>query len=295
MVNKVALSPALARSMLYVPGDHRDRLDKALARGADALIVDLEDAVAPKRKAMARDIVADWTVANAGHSKAIWVRINAESPAEDIATITTPIAGVMVPRAEAALLAQVDEQLSAREKEMEAPARSIAIIPLIETARGLLRALDLAESPRVHRLAIGRADLAGELGLRLDPEGLEFATILLHLVIASSAAGIAAPLAPTSTDFRDLEALRRSTEQLMTLGFRGRSAVHPAQIAVINEVFTPTPGEVAAALRLVSAFEEADRSGSGVILGEDGRMVDAAVVRSAREVLARANTSFPLK
>ena len=174
---------------------------------------------------------------------------------------------------------------------MGLPVGGIRTIPLIESARGLLSAVELAGAPRTLRLAIGRADLAGELALSVDPEGPEFRSILLQLVIASSAAGIAAPVAPTSTDFRDLDALRASTEQLMRLGFRGRTAVHPAQLAVINEVFTPSPGDVLRAQQLVTAFEEAERSGSGVIVGEDGSMVDVAVVRSARDVLARAKTN----
>jgi citrate lyase subunit beta/citryl-CoA lyase len=142
--------------------------------------------------------------------------------------------------------------------------------------------------PRVLRLAIGRADLAGELGLGVDPEGDEFRPLLLQLVVASAAAGIAPPVAPTSTDFRDLGALRDSTERLLSLGFRGRSAIHPAQLETINAVFTPSAAAVARAERLVATFEAAERAGLGVITDEDGRMVDVAVVRSARELLSRA-------
>ncbi len=225
--------------MLYVPGDQRDRLDRAFGRGADALIVDLEDAVAPQGKAAARELVSEWIECNAVQTDAVWLRINAETPESDIKTITAPIAGVMVPSAETDLLAGVDRLLTAREAELGVALGSFSVIPLIETARGLLSAVDVASAPRVAQLAIGRADLAAELGLGIDPEGPEFRTILLQLVIASSAAGIAAPLAPTSTDFRDLEALRVSTEQLLKLGFRGRTAIHPAQLVVINEVFTP--------------------------------------------------------
>lgn len=277
-----------ARSLLYVPGDQRDRLDKAFSRGADGLLIDLEDAVAPGKKALARDTVAEWMTVQAARADAVWLRINADSPDDDIASISAPILGVMVPRAERELLVSVAELLGAHERRLGLDSGTFAIIPLIETARGLLDAVALAELPRVVRLAIGRADLAGELGLSIDPEGPEFRSILLQLVIASSAAQIAAPLAPTSTDFRDLEALRVSTEQLLKLGFRGRSAVHPAQLPVINEVFTPAPSEVDRAKRLIALFEAAERSGSGVAIGDDGRMVDAAVVRSAREIVQRA-------
>lgn len=280
-----------ARSLLYVPGDRRDLLNKALQRGADALIVDLEDAVAPASKVAAREIVAGWVRRNASQCGAMWLRINADSPEEDIATIAGPIAGVMVPRAEGELLSEVDGLLRSCEVNLGLVPNTIAIMPLIETARGLLGAVDLASSSRVVRLAIGRADLAAELGLSIDPEGPDFRSILLQLVIASSAAGIAAPIAPTSTDFRDLDAFRQSTEQLLRLGFRGRTAVHPTQVAVINDVFTPSPDEVRRAQRLVTLFDEAKRTGSGVIVDDDGRMVDAAVVRSARNILARAGVN----
>ncbi len=276
------------RSYLYVPGGQAERLEKAPGRGADALILDLEDAVAPQNKTAARELVGGRIQGHPGFADSVWVRINADEPAADIAAIGAPIAGVMAPRAERALLGEVDGLLSARERDLGLTAGTLAVIPLIETARGLLDAVDLASAPRTVRLAIGRADLAGELGLGIDPEGPEFRTILLQLVIASSAAGISSPVAPTSTDFRDLDALRASTEQLLRLGYRGRTAVHPAQLPVINEVFTPSHEEVQRAERLVAAFDEAERKGSGVTVDENGRMVDAAVVRSAREVLERA-------
>ena len=281
------------RSYLYVPGDQAERLEKAPGRGADALLLDLEDAVAPQAKAAARDLVGGWIHDHPELGDTVWLRITAENPAADLEAITAPIAGVMVPRAESSLLAEVDRLLAARESGLGIPAGGLAVIPLIETARGLLSALELASAPRVLRLAIGRADLAGELGLGVDPEGPEFRTLLLQLVIASSAAGIAAPVAPTSTDFRDLEALWESTEQLLHLGYRGRTAVHPAQLAVINEVFTPSPDEVHRAQRLVDAFEAAERDGSGVTTDENGRMVDVAVVRSARNTLERAGHTRP--
>ena len=281
-------SEPVARSYLYVPGDQKARLDGASARGADALILDLEDAVSAQNKATARELVAGWLASNADSASPVWVRITSTSPEEDIAALTGRVAGVMVPKAEPDLLRTVGELLTGRERQLQLGQGRIAIIALIETARGLLAAADLAAMPRVARLAIGRADLAAELGLRLPPEDPGFHPLLLHLVVASAAAGIAAPMAPTSTDFHDLVALRQSTEQFLRLGFRGRSAIHPAQLATINEVFTPSEAEVHRAESLIAAFEESERSGSGVMTDDDGRMVDVAVVRSARDVLARS-------
>ncbi|MEO6943887.1 MAG: CoA ester lyase [Lacisediminihabitans sp.] len=283
-----AQSESAARSYLYVPGDQKERLDGASARGADALILDLEDSVSLQNKTLARERVAAWLADNGETTGQVWVRTTSTSPAADIAALTSRVTGVMVPKAEPELLRAVDELLTSRERELQAVHGSFAIIALIETARGLLSAAELASLPRVARLAIGRADLAGELGLRLEPEDAGLDPLLLQLVIASAAAGIASPMAPTSTDFRDLVALRESTERLLRLGFRGRSAIHPAQLATINEVFTPSEAEVQRASRLVAAFEESERGGAGVMTDDDGRMVDVAVVRSAREVLARA-------
>lgn len=282
------------RSYLYVPGADEGRLSGASGRGADALILDLEDSVSMQNKATARDLVARWLAHSPTTSAQLWVRINSTSPDADIAAaVVAGVTGVMVPKAEPELLARVGELLADQERSLQLRAGTVRTIPLIETAYGLLAAVEQARMPRVHRLAIGRADLAGELGLTVEPEGAEFRPLLLQIVVASAAAGIAPPMAPTSTDFRDLDALRASTAQLLALGFRGRSAIHPAQLPVINEVFTPSRDEVQKAQRLVTAFEASENAGMGVMTDESGRMVDIAVVRSARELLSRAEPDYP--
>lgn len=243
------------RSLLYVPADRADHLAKVHGRGADGIILDLEDAVTLDHKPLARQTAAAWLAENPETNLTVWVRVTVEEPQADVEAIAAPVTAVMVPKAEVDSIRAVEALLDAREKELGVAPGSFAIVPLIETARGLLDAQQLAALQRVSRLAIGRADLAGELGLSVDPEGPEFRSLMLGLVVASSAAGIAAPIAPTSTDFRDLEALRISTEQLLRLGFRGRTAVHPAQLATINDVFTPSEDEVVEATALVEAFE----------------------------------------
>lgn len=282
------MTAVVPRSHLYVPGDQPERLAKVLTRGADGIILDLEDAVTADRKDLARQTVTDWLRSHAESTTVVWLRVNAEEPHLDVAVLTAPASAVMLPKAEPDTVERLAALLAEREAQLGLAEGTFAIVPLIESARGLLAAPQLAEAPRVSRLAIGRADLAGELGLGVDPEGPEFYGLMLGLVVASAAAGIAAPVAPTSTDFRDLDALRDSTERLLRLGYRGRTAVHPAQVAVINEVFTPSEVEVAEARRLVEAFERSVASGSGAFADEGGRMVDAAVVRSARDVLSRA-------
>ena len=167
------------------------------------------------------------------------------------------------------------------------------VLALIETAAGLLAAPAIAAADRVVRLGIGEVDLAAELNLRLSPGREEMTPLRLQIVVSSAAAGIAPPVAPVATDVRDLGALRQTTDAALRLGFRARTAIHPAQLAVINAVFTPSAEEVSRARQLVTAFERAEALGTGVITGEDGEMIDLAVVRSAREVLGRAGACPP--
>lgn len=274
------------RSYLYVPGTEPDRLAKSLRRGADAVIADLEDAVAVGDKAAARKTVAAWLAGLPATPVQVWVRINADSPAEDVAVLAGTGTGVVVPKADPALLERVDALLADRERELGLPRGSFAVVPLIESASGLLLLPAVAAAPRVHRLGIGEADLIGELGLRPGPGREELLPLRLQVVVASVAAGIAAPVAPTSTDFRDLESFRSTSAALLRLGFRGRTAIHPGQVPVVNEAFTPGEEELAAAQRLIAGFESA---GSGVFVDERGRMVDEAVVRAARETVRRAD------
>jgi citrate lyase subunit beta/citryl-CoA lyase len=277
-----------ARSYLYVPATHRDRLDKAASRGADAIIADLEDSVAPADKSPARQTLAAWLDAQPQESACqLWARINADSVSEDIGLVVHhALSGVVVPKADCSLIDQVDALLSKNEDRLGLPHCSIRIIALIETARGLLDAAQMATAARIHRLGMGEADLIGELGLQPGLDREELMALRLQVVVASAAARIAPPVGSTSTDFRDLEAFRRTTERLLSLGFRGRTAIHPAQVPVLNDVFAPSNEEVARARALIEQFEHAD---SGVFTDEQGRMVDVAVIRSAREILARAS------
>ena len=286
------------RSYLYCPGDRPDRLGRARTRGADAVIADLEDSVHARQKDVARRTVAGWLAERPrgadGESAddetgETWVRVNPDSLAADLKAVVGPgLRGIVLPKAEPGLVARLDDLLTRREHELDLPPGRLVVQAVIETARGLLAAAELASAPRVARLGVGEADLAAELGadLQADPEVL--GPLRLQLVVASAAAGIAAPVGPASIDFHDLRALRTSTERLLRLGFRGRTAIHPAQLACINEVFTPSAEQVARARALISAFDAAAGAGIGVLTGPDGKMADAAVLRSAREVMARA-------
>ncbi|MBB5114702.1 citrate lyase subunit beta/citryl-CoA lyase [Micromonospora echinospora] len=282
---------AVARSYLYVPGDRADLLDKAAGRGADALVLDLEDAVTPARKAQARETVAGFLGAAAPSGPELWVRINSDQVEADVEVLSNAVAGVWVPKAEPELLAEVDAALTRVQRRLGPHAPAFRVVALIETARGVLTAPQVAVAPRVLRLGLGEADLAGELGLQPGPDRAEFAPIRSQVVVASAAAGIAPPVGPVETTLRDPERLERTTRALLRQGFRARSAIHPGQIATINEVFTPTEAEVASARAVLEALERAERGGSGVATDADGRLLDRAVVRAAAEVVRRAEAS----
>ncbi|XVU21175.1 HpcH/HpaI aldolase/citrate lyase family protein [Actinoplanes sp. CA-054009] len=264
------------RSALYVPGNRPAMLAGALAKGADVVIVDLEDAVPPGEKAAAREAVAAWLRGQPAGAPVI-VRIN-PGPAG-----LADARAVVSPALRALCLAKASvPEVAAAAAVLDEAGSEAGLIPLLETPQAILEARELAAAPRVVRLQIGEADLAAELGITPGEDDRELLFVRSAVVLASAAAGIDPPTAAVSTDFRDLERLRRSTEALKRLGFRGRACIHPAQVPVVNDVFTPTADEVAAARDLVDRFE---RAGGGVCLDARGRMVDLAVVREARRVL----------
>ncbi|ACZ89055.1 (3S)-malyl-CoA thioesterase [Streptosporangium roseum] len=274
------------RSALYVPGDQPGKLAKALDRGSDSLIVDLEDAVLPAHKAEARAAVAGWLRGLGPGGPEIYVRVNpGEAGHEDLRAVALPgVRGVCVAKTEsAAELEAVDAVLAAAEAAEGLPGGSIAVCPLLESAGAVLSAPEIARAPRVLRLQIGEADLRAELGVETGSDERELLWARSQVVLASAAARLTPPLAPVSTDFRDLDALRASTVALRRLGFRGRACIHPAQLAVVNEVFTPTEEELAQARDLIARFEAA---GTGVVTDARGRMVDEAIVRAARRLLS---------
>ncbi|HEY1641962.1 MAG TPA: aldolase/citrate lyase family protein [Streptosporangiaceae bacterium] len=174
---------AAARSYLYVPGDRPDRLAGALTRGADALIIDLGDSVARAAKDQARQLVVGWLAgqqpAGSGPRGQLWLRINSDLAAADIGAVSAAVTGVVVPKAEPALLAAVAGLLAAREQQAGLDHGRLRVLPLVETAAGLLQVTILAAAPRVIRLGIGEADLAAELGLRPGPGREELAPIRL--------------------------------------------------------------------------------------------------------------------
>lgn len=288
----------IARSYLYVPGDQPRFLNSARSRGADAVIVDLEDGVAPCKKALAREAVEAWLSRQAFEPGEIWIRISSADTEADIELARFPcVRGLVLPKAEVETVRQVDLVLADREGT---PGRvsPLQVIPLIETAAGLESVATIASLPRVLRFGIGRADLLADLGVapHMLPSG-ELTGIWLRIVIASAASGIQGPIAPVETVMRrdgDSGAMDRqletTTRYFFALGFRARTAIHPNQVEVINKTFTPTAAEVEAARQKIEQFERAVAAGTGVFVDEYGAVVDEAVIRAAREVLHRSQT-----
>ena len=285
---------SVARSHLYVPGDKPEVLAKALGRGADALIVDLEDAVAPGSKDAARTVVANWLAglpAAAENPVQVWIRINSgEMGHTDVRAVLSPaVTGVVAAKTESAEeLVALHAVLTAMEDKLELPAGSIGVVPLLESANAVLNALSIAKAPRVQRLQVGEADLRADIGVELGADGRELLYVRSQVVLISAAAGIDPPVGPVDTNFRDTEALAESTRAVKRMGYVGRACIHPAQAAIVNEVFTPTADEVAAAKDLIARFDAAMAAGDGVCLDAQGRMVDEAVVRQARRTLSLA-------
>ncbi|MCY0949138.1 HpcH/HpaI aldolase/citrate lyase family protein [Streptomyces sp. H27-S2] len=290
------------RSYLYVPGDRPEMLAKALGRGADALIVDLEDAVPASGKERARELVRSWLTGLDDHADVprgtpeIWIRVNpGERGRAESALLAAPrVTGFCLAKCSDADIAAQHETLTAAEERHGLAPGTFALAPLLETASAVLDVRQIARAPRVRHLQLGEADLCAELGIEgpdvTDPDGAAagaaLVAIRMDLLLASAAAGLLPPVGPVSTDFTDLDALARTTRALRGLGYRSRACVHPRQLGTVHAAFTPGPEEVAAAQTLLDRFAEAVRDGSGVITGPDGRMVDEAVVRAARRVLA---------
>lgn len=259
-----------ARSYLYVPGHRPDRFAKALASGADAVILDLEDAVPVPAKDRARADVAAFAGA-AG----IWVRVNdGDRGLDDLAAVAGRVDGVIVPKSTAARLATVHARWP-----------DVALIALVESAAAFVELPAIAASGGVRTLAIGEVDLAADLGLGERPPSAALWALRMQVVVACAAAGRDAPLGPVERDFADLAAFEAVVRDLQGAGFGAVQCIHPTQVPVVNASLTPTADEVAGAERVLARAEAAD---GGVFVDDAGRMIDEAVLRSARRTIARA-------
>jgi citrate lyase subunit beta/citryl-CoA lyase len=284
------------RTVLFVPGDRPDRIPKAYASGADAIAVDLEDAVAASAKARARESAARAIAALDLSDTTICVRVNALSTglAEDDLRALVPVLGavdlVVLPMtSDRAAVTELAGLLADAETRAELPPGRVAIMPLIETAAGVLAAKQIAAADdRVHTLAFGPADLSRELGVTPTADGTELFHARSQVVLAAAAAGRVPPIDGPHLDLADPDGLARSAAQARRLGFGGKQVIHPAQLAAVRRAFAPSPAELAWARDVDQAFREAERQGVGSIRLADGSFVDYPIAHRARAILAAA-------
>lgn len=255
---------------LFVPADRPERIAKAVASGADAVAIDLEDAVAPEAKKGARAALADLPP----QSVPVIVRVNAPATAwhaDDVAVVVArPDFGLMLPKAEdPALVDALGRRLG----------KDRMFIPLVESALGIHRAAELARASGVTQLAFGPADFCNDIACDASSEALLLARSTL--VIAARVGDLSAPIDGPCFDFRDPARTREEARHAEGLGFGGKLAIHPAQVPWIRAAFSPTEAEIAWARRVVAG------AGGGAV-AVDGVMVDAPLVARARRILARS-------
>ena len=278
------------RSFLFAPGNHARRVEKALTLDADAVILDLEDAVATAEKPATRETIA--AALERPRRGLLYVRVNAvdtEFCYGDLVAIVRPgLDGVILPKVEStAGLATVDWLLAQLERDRGLPPGGIDLIPIIETARGLdqLGAI-LAAGTRVRRVAFGAGDFTLDVNMAWSRDEAELAHARATIVTASRAAGIEAPLDTVWVDLPDRDGLEASARIASGFGFQGKMCIHPDQIAIVNRVFTPSDAEIAFAERVAAAFVKAEAEGSAAIQ-LDGKFIDYPIVYRAQRVLQR--------
>lgn len=276
------------RSMLYIPGSKARALEKAKTLPVDAIIFDLEDAVAPDEKANARKLLMETLVAGGYGARFQLVRINGfDSPwgVEDFeAAAAIGPQAILLPKVNSAedvakAAAKLDAHLACRETKIWA---------MMETAEGILNAAEIARAPRMGGFVLGTNDLAKELMCKFRADREPLMTSLQLCLLAARAAGIAV-VDGVYNAFRDEDGLRAESEQGRDLGFDGKTLIHPAQVAVANEVFAPSESEVDLARRQIAAFKEAMAAGEGVAV-LDGKIVENLHVVTAEATLAKART-----
>ncbi|MDX6362022.1 MAG: citrate lyase subunit beta / citryl-CoA lyase [Streptomyces sp.] len=276
------------RTLLFVPGNRPDRIAKAGTRGADAVVVDLEDAVPAAEKEHARELATEQL--GRGLPGVTLVRVNGvdsgelEADVRALAGVLDRVAGVLLPKADGPAAVVAVESL------LDRVAGTVpALLPIIETPVGVFEARATATaSPRVETLLFGPVDLAAELAVEPSVEGVEFAYSRSQVVLAAAAAGLAAPLDGPHTILGDVDGLARSTRLSRSVGFGGRVVLHPDQIPVVHEAFGPVEAQLDWAERVVAVAEEAERRGAGVARLPDGTFVDEPVVKRARAIMRSA-------
>ncbi|MCU1614403.1 MAG: citrate lyase [Frankiales bacterium] len=281
------------RSLLFVPGDRPDRIAKALASSAEAVVVDLEDAVAESAKDHAREAAVRSLSLATRVAPMVMLRCNAvrtahfAADAQALAPLLGHLAAVVLPMVVGPADVQaLDVELCRLEGAASIRPGSTRIVPTVETAAGILEARAIAAaSPRVLTLLFGSADLSNQLALTPTASGEELATARSLVVLGAAAAGVARPLDGPYLVLDDETGLETSTRRARQLGFAGKAVIHPAQLPTVTRVFRPSDDEVAWAREVDAAFTDAEANGRSAIRLPDGTFIDYPVAQRARALL----------
>jgi citrate lyase subunit beta/citryl-CoA lyase len=283
----------ILRSLVFVPGNRRDMLEKARDFDADAIVADLEDSVPPAEKENARGVVRDMAPTLSGRGQKVLVRLNSLDTGlthDELAALIGPhLYGISIGKVESTWdIKECDRIASALEKGAGLEPGHLKIVPWIENSRAVMRVYDIAiASPRVVGLAFGAEDYTDDMDIQRTDEGDEVYFPRATVALAARAAGVAALDSPF-VRFRDQDGLKREIEVALKLGFKGKFAIHPAQLDTINAMFSPRPEDVEYARRVMEAWDQAEAEGRGST-SLDGRMIDVPVVKRARSLLAMAD------
>lgn len=286
-----AAAPAPIRSFLFAPANHPRKVQKVFERGADAVILDLEDACAASEKAASREVAV--AALSAPRPCLGYVRINAadtEWCLRDLDGVIGPwLDGIVAPKIERPEeIVLIDWLMTQFERERGLPVGGIDLMPIIETGAGL-HALDaiIAAGTRIKRISFGAGDFTRDMRMKWSADEAELAFARGRLVLASRVGGLEAPIDTVHIDLADEESFAASVVTGVKFGFQGKLLIHPAQVALTNQSFMPSPKEIARAQKIVDAFNAAENAGSASIK-VDGYFVDYPIVEKAQQVLALA-------
>ena len=280
------------RSFLFAPGNHERRVEKALGLGADVVILDLEDAVAISEKKSTRELINK--TLEQPRNCAVFVRVNAydtEFCYGDICSIVSEnLDGIVLPKLESLEdLRSIDWLLGNLEQERGLPNGSIDLMPIIETAMGLVNIREIARADtRVKRLAFGGGDYTRDLGMEWTLKEDELLPVRSEMVLASRFGKLEPPVDTVFIHIKEHDAFRSSCSNILGLGFQGKMCIHPDQVPVTNETFTPDPEEVKWSQRVIDEFAKAEKAGIASIQ-IDGYFVDYPIVEKAQRTVDIAN------
>lgn len=284
----------LLRSLIFVPGNRREMLEKARGFEADVIVADLEDSVPPGEKVNARHLVQELAPVLCASSQKLMVRLNSLDTGltqDELEAVIGPhLYGVSLGKVESTWdIEEIDRIASALEARHGLEVGGLKLVPWIESAQAVHFAYEIAvASPRIVGVAFGSEDYTQDMRVRRSDTGEEVYYARARTAVAARAARVQA-IDGVYVKFRDEEGLEGDVQQALQLGYKGKFAIHPAQIATINRMFSPGPEDVEYARRVVEAWQQAEAAGRGSV-SLDGRMIDVPVVKRARDLLALADT-----